>query len=992
MMCKSGYIVILWATILASVGFLHAQDNVILQFTGQDQNGGYVKLDRVLVENISKHWQEVLYYPDTVLHIGGVGIEENLGLGEGVRLFQNVPNPFEGVTDFSLYIPNSSKVLIEIHDLNGKVMTSYSGSLEQGSHQFRAWLEIPQNYLLNARDKDGTVLIKMVNTGHAAQNRMEYLGKASVPDGGKADKGNTNQPFSLGDVMLYKGFVHLAGTEYESVHVVQEQFGSELIPLTFTLPLPTVTTEAASDITTSQVQLNGSVAETPGYPITERGFELADNSQLTGATTYIAGSGNGSFHYTVSNLQLATRYYYRTYAQTALGVQHGGVLFFDTQAELPEVHTDSVTNVKSSRATCGGNVTYNGGAYVTARGVCWSTAPNPTLSDSHTDDGNGIGTFTSSIAGLSASTTYYVRAYATNSVGTAYGEERTLTTWPPFYCGLDSVTDYDGNVYPTVEIGYQCWMKENLRTTHYDDGTAIPVGTVLSDSVPYRYAPNDNSANVPTYGYLYNWAAVMHGDSSSNANPSGVQGICPEGWHVPSYAEWVQLTNYVGGQNQYICDGDINNIAKALAANTGWGSFSEQSCEVNCYPLSNNATGFAAFPAGSFNGSTSIDYGYSTSLWSSTHFTDYGNSAACCFRIGHESYTQHHNILQQYCYSARCLLDDAGLNDSIAVTPVVTTKAMKHITPTSADCVGMVVASGGADVSVRGVCWSTSPNPTVSDNHTNDGSGTGTFTSNITGLSANTTYWVRTYATNCAGTSYGQMRSFTTPSPITCGIDSITDYDGNFYHTVLIGQQCWLKENLRTTHYADGTPILEGTVTSDTIPYRYAPGNQSDIVPFFGYHYNWIATIREHIPEGVDPGDVQGVCPAGWHVPNKMEWIQLRNYVMNHLQPPYTVAMALASTVSWQGGGDTFGTISYYPSANNTSGFTALPADMTTFLGNGQADFWGYLYYYAYFWSSTLVGNLNDHAVDFMLEYDNPDATIDFSNIRNGLSVRCLRD
>ncbi len=990
-MSKSGYIVILWATILAGVGFLHAQDNVILQFTGQDQNGGYVKLDRVLVENISKHWQEVLYYPDTNFIMGVTGVEEIHGGGEGVRLAQNVPNPFDGVTDFSLYLPNSSKVLLEIYDLNGKISAAYTGSLDPGNHQFRAWLDNPQTYLLQAHTVNGMVQIKMVNTGHAGRSSIEYLGKVSVPDAGKADKGGTNQPFSFGDVMLYKGFVHLAGTEYECAHVLKEQYNSELIPLIFTLPLPTVTTETATNISATGAKLNGTVVEHVGYPVVERGFLLADNASLAEAMEYIAGSGAGLFHYVVANLQTFTRYYYRAYAKTAMGTTYGDVLFLDTQAELPTVLTLSVTDVKPSQATVTGNVTATGGVTSIVRGVCWSTAQSPTVNDLHTVDSAGTGIFTHHLTGLTPNTTYYVRAYATNSAGTAYGEQLNFTTPSPFYCGLDSLTDYDGNIYHTVEIGQQCWMKENLRTTHYDDGTAIPVGTVLSDSVPYRYAPNDSSANVPTYGYLYNWAAVMHGDSSSNANPSGVQGICPEGWHVPSYAEWVQLTNYVGGQNQYICDGDINNIAKALAANTGWGSFSEQSCEVNCYPLSNNATGFAAFPAGSFNGSTSIDYGYSTSLWSSTHFTDYGNSAACCFRIGHESYTQHHNILQQYCYSARCLLDDAGLNDSIAVTPVVTTKAMKHITPTSADCVGMVVASGGADVSVRGVCWSTSPNPTVSDNHTNDGSGTGTFTSNVTGLSANTTYWVRTYATNCAGTSYGQMRSFTTPSPITCGIDSITDYDGNFYHTVLIGQQCWLKENLRTTHYADGTPILEGTVTSDTIPYRYAPGNQSDIVPFFGYHYNWIATVREHIPEGVDPGDVQGVCPAGWHVPNKMEWIQLRNYVMNHLQPPYTVAMALASTVRWQGG-DTFGTISYYPSANNTSGFTALPADMTTFLGNGQADFWGYLYYYAYFWSSTLVGNLNDHAVDFMLEYDNPDATIDFSNIRNGLSVRCLRN
>ena len=114
--------------------------------------------------------------------------------------------------------------------------------------------------------------------------------------------------------------------------------------------------------------------------------------------------------------------------------------------------------------------------------------------------------------------------------------------------GTTTLMDYDGNIYKTVQIGQQCWMKENLRTTKYADGISIALGSIPSTTIAYRYYPDNNSSNVNTYGYLYNWKAVMRNSSSSDANPSGVQGICPTGWHVPSDEEWKQLTNYVSSQ------------------------------------------------------------------------------------------------------------------------------------------------------------------------------------------------------------------------------------------------------------------------------------------------------------------------------------------------------------------------------------------------------------------------------------------------------------
>ncbi len=165
-------------TVLVIISLLgHSQNPVTLQFTGQDQYGQYVPLSTVTVENITKHWQEVLHYPDTTLIMGTTGIEEVGWGGDGVRLFQNTPNPFDGVTDFALHLPEASTVTLEICDLNGKVAATYQGSLDPGSHLFRAWLASPQTYLLQARTSDGNVQIKMVNTGNGGQSRMEYLGK-----------------------------------------------------------------------------------------------------------------------------------------------------------------------------------------------------------------------------------------------------------------------------------------------------------------------------------------------------------------------------------------------------------------------------------------------------------------------------------------------------------------------------------------------------------------------------------------------------------------------------------------------------------------------------------------------------------------------------------------------------------------------------------------------------------------------------------------------
>ncbi len=221
----------------------------------------------------------------------------------------------------------------------------------------------------------------------------------------------------------------------------------------------------------------------------------------------------------------------------------------------------------------------------------------------------------------------------------------------PFECGTNKVKDIEGNEYNTIKIGEQCWMAENLRTTKYSNGTTIEDVTSTSIETAYRCAPNDDMNNVATYGYLYNWVAVMNGASSSNANPSGVQGICPVGWHVPSDAEWTQLETYVMGQADYQC---YNNtyIAKALASTTGWNT-NGTTCAVGNTPNDNNATGFSAFPAGGYYSNRYANFGNSASLWSATEYND---SDAYRHRLDYDNASVYRNYQgKSDGFSVRCV-------------------------------------------------------------------------------------------------------------------------------------------------------------------------------------------------------------------------------------------------------------------------------------------------------------------------------------------------
>lgn len=276
----------------------------------------------------------------------------------------------------------------------------------------------------------------------------------------------------------------------------------------------------------------------------------------------------------------------------------------------PKVATLGVSYMSNTRVECMGNVTDEGGLPVTERGVCWSTTTqNPTIDDSHQSAGQGLGTFTVGVTFLVADQTYYVRAYALNALGVSYGEQKMFTYTLDTACVLPAI-DVDGNVYDVVKIGQQCWMRENMRATHFPDGTEI---TEFTTSLPYTWTPGRWTlldANV--FGYLYNWPAAMYGASIGDSVL--VQGICPNGWHLPSGTEWGMLISHMESQSQYHCSGNSANIAKALAADQYWMTSSE-SCAVGNDLSANNATGFSMLPAGEWE----LHNGQCTNFWTSSY-------------------------------------------------------------------------------------------------------------------------------------------------------------------------------------------------------------------------------------------------------------------------------------------------------------------------------------------------------------------------------------
>lgn len=494
-------------------------------------------------------------------------------------------------------------------------------------------------------------------------------------------------------------------------------------------------------------------------------------------------------------------------------------------ATLPKITTAAASSITPTTATSGGNVTSNGGSTITAKGVCWSTSANPTIANAHKGDSSAVNTFSTIINGLSPNTLYYVRAYATNHIGTAYGNQVSFTTTNPV---------------PTVLTN---------TVTNITTGTATSGGYVTSD------------------GGL----------------PVTVRGVC---WGT-SANPTVDGTHTTDGSG-------MGNFISSLTGLT-----------------------------------TSTSY-YVRAYATNSLGTAYGN---------------------QVTFTTASVL-------------TVTTNPITNLNETEATGGGIVNSDGGVAVTVRGVCWSASVNPSLFDPHTVNGGGTGNFTSHIAGLCLNTTYYVRAYATNSTGTVYGNQISFLTP--FGTGL-TITDVDGNLYHTVTIGMQVWMLENLKTTHYSNGDaiPVSDGSHWGGLTTGVYCNFNDDTVTAnTYGRLFNWYAA-----------SDNRNICPCGWHVPANGEWSQLVTFLGG--MAVAGGALKEAGTLHWA---------SPNTGATNSSGFTALPAGYRLYDGSFND-----LTKSGVFWTATSYSA----RYSFWYQLSSTNATIYTDNqglISTGMSVRCVKN
>ena len=278
----------------------------------------------------------------------------------------------------------------------------------------------------------------------------------------------------------------------------------------------------------------------------------------------------------------------------------------DFVVSSPNVITNNPTKISMNEAIVGGKVTNDGNAYIIEKGVYWGTWQNPANTGSKFKIGEGAGSFSNILSGLNSNTTYYYQAYAINSADTAFGEQVSFTTASTDgQAGI--ISDLDDNIYNTVIIGTQTWMKENLKVTKYNDGTLIQN---VTDDAQWRSSTTgaycwygNNISNKDIYGALYNWYAV-------DALNIGGKNVCPAGWHVPSDAEWTTLTTYLGGVS--VAGGKLKEAGPMhwTRGNTG----------------ATNETDFTALPGGSRIGDILFSgVGSSGYWWSSSDYT-YSNA------------------------------------------------------------------------------------------------------------------------------------------------------------------------------------------------------------------------------------------------------------------------------------------------------------------------------------------------------------------------------
>jgi uncharacterized protein (TIGR02145 family) len=415
--------------------------------------------------------------------------------------------------------------------------------------------------------------------------------------------------------------------------------------------LPVLSTAAPTDITATTATSGGIIVSDGGAAITARGVCLGStaNPTIAGVKT-TDGDGIGQFVSNITDIDVGTLYHVRAYATNSVGTAYGADYSFSTLGLVPSATTLAATDITATGSTLNGTVNaYNSSTTVTFEyglttdyGSIAPAAPSPVTGNTDTD-------VSADISNLTASTTYHFRVKAVNSLGIEYGSDMSYTTL---------LADIEGNVYHTVTIGTQTWMKENLKTTMYNDGTAIPDitdNTVWSTLTTGAYSDCDNIPdNSNIYGRLYNWY-VIDNNAATKVASNGGRNVCPTGWHVPGKTEWMTLLDYLTN-NGFGYGGSGDDIAKSMAATSGWPADGAPG-NVGNDQASNNDSGFSALPGGYRAIMGGFNYLGTGAAWWSTEPTSVGYGKNLMIISNYNSVYSDLACNAQFGITVRCLRD-----------------------------------------------------------------------------------------------------------------------------------------------------------------------------------------------------------------------------------------------------------------------------------------------------------------------------------------------
>jgi len=581
-------------------------------------------------------------------------------------------------------------------------------------------------------------IAKGITAADTALWNSEYdpLFNASIAKGiTAADTSSWNQKVGLpqtgntaGDILYWNG---TAWVKIQQGLPGQGLFLSQTgIPVWSGPAFATLTTNVATSVTNITAISGGNITSDGGTPVTARGicWSTSPNPTVTNDSTR-NGAGTGAFSSNISGLLGSTTYYVRAYAVNTTGVSYGNQITFTTPVPTPpSLTTTTLSSITSVSVATGGSVVNNGGAPITARGVVWDTLQNPVVTKNKSINGSINNIFLDTIRGLAGSRVYYVRSYATNSAGTGYGNEVSFTTLTP--------------VVPTVTIN-PIDLITNVSARSGGAITSDGGAAILSKGIVWSTFPNPTISNSKT--------TDGSGLASFTSQMTGLLGDSV--YYVRAYATNATGTGYSSQLNF--------TAAQAVLAT------------VTTNPIT-SITSNSAISGGNVTASGGGVISARGVVWNTSptptlsHFKTTDGTGTGTFTSNLTSLTPPGTTYYVRAYVTNSIGTNYGDEvtfTTLAVAPTVTTKPVTAITPTSATTGGTISLTGGAPHSEKGVVYSTTTNPTISSTKLIDNTVGLDWVSNITGLTGNTKYYVRAYATNVIGTSYGVLDSFTT-SPI----------------------------------------------------------------------------------------------------------------------------------------------------------------------------------------------------------------------------------